>query len=92
VNNVDEIEMLRRYGARSAATAPPGIDVTADVLETLRSEGAVRRSQSVTRPLVMAAAAGWLVAVTCGFFGQQAWMAIEDPLGALVAPFVVALQ
>ena len=84
--------MLRRFGARSAAAAPPGIDVTADVLETLRREGADGRRVSATRPLVMMAAAGWLVAVSCAFFGQQAWAAIEDPLGALVSPFLVALQ
>ena len=89
---MDEIELLRRHGAILSAKTPPGVDVSADVLETLRREGAGGRSESATRPLVMAAAAGWLVAVTCAFFAQQAWVAIEDPLGALVAPFVVALQ
>ena len=84
--------MLRRYGARSSAKPQAAFDVTDDVLATLRREGAGRRSDVATRPLVMAAAAGWLVAVTCAFFAQQAWVAIEDPLGALVAPFVVALQ
>ncbi len=84
--------MLRRYGARSGAKPQAAFDVTDDVLATLRRVGDDRGSASVSRPLVMAAAAGWLMAVTCAFFAQQAWVAIEDPLGALVAPFVVALQ
>jgi hypothetical protein len=92
VNAVDEIEMLRRYGDRLGATAPPDVDVTANVMATLRREVATGGSASVMRPLMIAAAAGWLVAATCGIFAQQAWVAVEDPLGALVAPFVVALQ
>jgi hypothetical protein len=88
---VDEIELLRQYGARTRGEAPP-IDVTANVLATVRRESAARRSESVMRPLVVAAAAGWLVAVTCGYFAQQAWVTMDDPMGALVAPFVVSLQ
>lgn len=89
---MDGIEMLRRYGARSDAIALPEFDVSADVLATLRREGASGSAESVTRPLVMAAAAGWLVAVTCALYAQQLWTALNDPLGALMAPFVVALQ
>jgi hypothetical protein len=89
---MDEIEMLRQYGARTRGNMPPGIDVTAEVLETLRRDGMGRRVDLATRPLVMAAAAGWLVAVTCGLFAHQAWSVVDDPLGALVTPFVVALE
>jgi hypothetical protein len=88
---MDEIEMLRQYGARTGGNAP-GIDVAAEVLETLQREGMGRRVDVATRPLVMAAAAGWLVAVTCGLFAQQAWSVVDDPLGALVTPFVVTLE
>jgi hypothetical protein len=89
---MDAIEMLRAYGARSSAAPPPDVDVTADVLATLRREGAGRRPDVAVRPLVVVAAAGWLVAVTCGLLAQQAWTAVDDPLGGLVAPFVVGLQ
>jgi hypothetical protein len=89
---MDEIDMLRRYAARSAPSPPP-IDVTADVLETLRHDPRATAGQaSPLRPLWSVAAAGWLIAVSLTFFASQAWAEVQDPLGALLAPFVVNLQ
>jgi hypothetical protein len=88
---MNELEMLRRYSARSAQ--PPHVDVTADVLATLRHNPRAADSHaSLLRPLVSVAAAGWLVALSIVFFAEQAWTEVLDPLSALVAPFVVSLQ
>jgi len=89
---MDEIDMLHRYAARSAQSPPP-VDVAADVLETLRNNPpSAARQGSPLRPLVSVAAASWLVAVSVTFFASQAWAEVQDPLGALLAPFVVNLQ
>jgi len=90
---VDEIEMLRQYGARLDSQSPPNVDVSRRVLETVRRGSAANDwSSTAMRPFAYAAAAGWLIAVTCGLFAQQAWMAIDDPLGALISPLTVSLQ
>jgi hypothetical protein len=81
------------YGKRLAAEATPNVDVTNRVLDTVRRDRSRPNwAATVTRPLAFAAAAAWLIAVTCGLFAQQAWTTIDDPLGALFSPFVVSLQ
>ena len=89
---MDELDMLRRYAARSAQS-PPQVDVTAEVLETLRHDarGSARQA-SPLRSLWSVAAASWLVAASLTFFATQAWVEMQDPLGSLLAPFVVNLQ
>lgn len=88
---MDEIEMLRRYGAQFDDAAVPAVNVTSSVMETLRRTGRRKESVGTTRPLMLAAAASWLIALTCGYIAVQAWAAIDDPVTALVAPLVVAL-
>lgn len=89
---MDEVEMLRRYAARSAESPPP-IDVTADVLDTLRrSPRRADRYASSLRPLMSIAAATWLLAFGVAFFASQAWADMQDPLDSLVTPFMVQLQ
>ena len=89
---MDEIEMLRRYAARSAAEAPPAIDVRARVLDSIRHDpqDADWMTGSV-RPLLFAAAASVLVAVCLGFLAQQSLAEMQDPLTALFTPFLVIL-
>jgi len=90
---MDEIEMLRQYGVRTARATSPRIDVTSSVLETLRHTSPARdRWTSLVQPLASVAAAGWLLAFSLGFFVQQALTELQDPISALVTPFVINLQ
>jgi hypothetical protein len=87
---MDDIEALKQYGSRMQSQAAPPVDVTARVLQTIRN----RRERPIdsVRPLAMVLAAGWAAAIAVGFFVQQAWWDVQDPVAALVTPFVVALQ
>ena len=87
---MDEIEFLRRQANRSDAP-PATADVADRVLATLRRREAQRRTLPAG-PLVAVAVAGWIAAAVCGFLVQQALSASEDPLDALVTPFMVVLQ
>lgn len=88
---MDEMEALKQYGARMQTLAVPSVDVTARVLQTIRSRREARPIDSV-RPLAMVMAAGWAAAIAVGFFVEQAWWDVQDPVAALVTPFMVALQ
>ncbi len=90
---MDEIEVLRRYAAQTRSTTPLQIDVAASVLETIR-RGREERDWLAggLRPMMTAAAASLLVAVSLGFFAQQAVAEMQDPLSSLFTPFVVTLQ
>jgi hypothetical protein len=88
---MDEIEMLRRFGTRSEPAACANINVTARVLQTIR-RGRERRWPESVRPLVTVLAASWMTVLITGFFVQQAWSELQDPLTSLLTPFVVALQ
>lgn len=89
---MDEIDMLRRYAVRSAADAPPAIDVRARVLESIRHDRLETDwLAGSVRPLFFAAAASVLVAVCLGILAQQAIAEMQDPLMALFTPFLVAL-
>jgi hypothetical protein len=89
---MDEIEVLRHYAAATAAT-PSRVDVTARVLETIR-RGRFKRDwfAGAQRPMLMAAAAGLLVAVSLALFAQRSVAEMQDPLAALFTPFLVTLQ
>jgi hypothetical protein len=88
---MDEIETLKRYGAQSAAVTEPRVDVTARVLSTIRQRRESRWSESV-RPLVAVLAASWMSVLVTGYFVQEVWTQLQDPLTSLLSPFVVALQ
>jgi hypothetical protein len=88
---MDDIEMLRRLGARSEPAACEGVDVTARVLRTIR-RGRERRWPESVRPLVTVLAASWMTVLVTGFFVQEVWSELHDPLASLITPFVVALQ
>jgi hypothetical protein len=90
---MDEIEVLRRYAAESEPAAVPRVDVTARVLQSIRTER--RRSDwlaGATAPMVISAAASLLVAVSLGILAQQAVAELQDPLTALFTPFLVTLS
>jgi hypothetical protein len=89
---MNEIELLRQYGQRSASSAPPDVEVTAAVLATLRSAERSDWFASTVRPLVSFATATWVLALVVGFFVQQAWSEMQDPLTSLLTSFGVALQ
>jgi hypothetical protein len=87
---MDEIERLRQYAARSQPAGPLDIDVTADVMATLR-----RRNEPVasTPPTIFfAVAASWLIAIGIGFFAQQSLADVQDPMHSLTAPFSITLE
>jgi hypothetical protein len=88
---MDEIERLRRYAAQSAPAGPVDIDVTGDVMATLRRRGS-RPPASTTRTVLTAVAASWLLAIGIGFFAQQALSDMQDPLSSLTTPFAVTLE
>jgi hypothetical protein len=88
---VDEIERLRRYAARSAPADVSGIDVTADVMATIRKQHAMPQA-ATTRTVFMAVAASWLVALSIGYFAQQALSDVQDPMNSLTTPFAVTLE
>jgi hypothetical protein len=89
---MDEIEVLRRYAAATAAT-PSRVDVTARVLETIRRGGVEREwLAGDLRPMLMAAAASLLVALPLALFAQRSVAEMQDPLAALFTPFLVTLQ
>jgi hypothetical protein len=88
---MDEIDMLRKYGARTEATPPPDIDVTADVMASIR-RAAHRPSAMSTRTAYAAVAASWLIAIGIGFYAQQALSDWQDPMNSFTAPFSVTLE
>jgi hypothetical protein len=90
---MDEIEVLRRYAARSRAATALNVDVSARVLESIR-RGREERDwlAGSVRPMMTAAAASVLLAVSLGFYAQQSVAEMQDPLSSLFTPFVVALQ
>ena len=88
---MDEIERLRQYAARSAPADVSKIDVTADVMATIRNRRSVPES-STTRTVFMAVAASWLVALSIGYFAQQALSDVQDPMNSLTTPFAVTLE
>lgn len=90
---MDEIEVLRRYGARADLEAAPQVDVADRVLASIRRVPAERGwSAGSLRPMLAAAAASLLVAASLGFVAQQAVAEMYDPLTSLFTPFVVTLQ
>lgn len=88
---MDEIERLRQYAARSAPADVSKIDVTSDVMATIRNRRSVPES-STTRTVFMAVAASWLVALSIGYFAQQALSDVQDPMNSLTTPFSVTLE
>jgi hypothetical protein len=90
---MDEIEVLRRFAAQSGAATSPRVDVAARVLESIR-RGRDQQDwlAGAMRPMMTAAAASLLLAVSLGFFAQQAVAEMQDPLASLFTPFVVTLE
>jgi hypothetical protein len=88
---MDEIEKLRQYAARSAPADVPGIDVRADVMATIRNRRIVPLP-STTRTVFIAVAASWLLALSIGYFAQQALSDVQDPMNSLTTPFAVTLE
>ena len=90
---MNEIEVLRRFGAELNATTQPQFDVADRVLESIR-RGRDQRDwfAGTVRPMMTAAAASLLVAVSLGWMAQQSVAEMQDPLASLFAPFVVTLQ
>jgi len=90
---MDEIEVLRRYAAHTDAVTLPHVDVGDRVLESIRRG---RDEQDwlagAVRPMMAAAAASLLLAVSLGLFAQQAVAEMQDPMASLFTPFVVTLQ
>ncbi len=88
---MDEIDALRRYGKQSAAIGSTNVDVTARVMQTLRSRREDRPALAL-KPLIAVAAASWLAVLATGVLVQDAWSSLQDPIASLVSPFVVAMQ
>jgi hypothetical protein len=89
---MDELELLRQYAARTAATKPPAIDVGERVLATIRNSRPQDDALAATRPLWLAMAASLLVAGTLGIYAQQLVADWQDPLASLFTPFLVTMQ
>jgi hypothetical protein len=90
-DRIDEIARLRQYAAQTERADATKIDVTADVMSTIRSQRALPQS-STTRTVFMAVAASWLVALSIGYFAQQALSEVQDPLSSLTTPFSITLE
>ena len=88
---MDEIERLRQYAARSQPAGPLDIDVTADVMATLRRRR-YEQPASTTPTVFLAVAASWLIAIGIGFFAQQSLADVQDPMHSLTAPFSITLE
>ena len=88
---MDEIDMLRKYAARTESAAPPDVDVTAEVMASIRRT-AERRPATSMRTVYAAVAASWLIAIGVGFFAQQALSDWQDPMNSFTAPFSVTLE
>lgn len=88
---MDDVEALKQCGAQLPTQVGPPVDVTARVLRTIRNRREVRPLDSL-RPLALVMAASWAAALAMGFFVQQAWWDVQDPVATLVTPFLVALQ
>ena len=88
---MDETDLLRQYGARTASTVDANVDVTARVLRTIR-RGRESRMPEHIRPLIAVAAASWMTVLVTGFVVQGMWSELQDPLTSLLSPFVVSLQ
>ena len=88
---MDEIERLRQYAARSQPVGPLDIDVTADVMATLRRRG-YERPAAPPPTIFLAVAASWLIAVGIGYFAQQSLADVQDPMHSLTAPFSITLE
>jgi hypothetical protein len=88
---MDEIERLREFGVVTASARVPNVNVTARVLRTIRERRESRWSDSV-RPLASVLAASWMSVLVTGYFVQEVWTQVQDPLTSLVTPFVVALR
>ena len=88
---MDEIERLRQYAARSSPGDVSNIDVTADVMTSIRNQRRMAEP-SATRTVFMAVAASWLVAIGIGYFAQQSLTDVQDPLNSLTSPFAVTLE
>lgn len=88
---MNEIEVIRQFGARSEPTASMSVDVTARVLRTIQC-GRVRRWPDSVQPLATVLAASWVTVVLTGYFVLEVWWELQDPLNSLITPFVVSLQ
>ena len=88
---MDEVQLLRRYGKRSAPEAGVDVDVSGRVLQTLRSRQ-IQEPTASLRTLVVVAAASWVAVLATGIWVQEAWAALADPVASLVSPFVVTMQ
>jgi hypothetical protein len=89
---MDETDLLRQYGERARREKPLHVDVPDDVLATIRRRERAETTGLSLRPLVMAAAASALLAVTLGVAAHQTLDGLEDPVGALASPFTVTMQ
>jgi hypothetical protein len=89
--NDDDLDMLRKYGARSTASGPIDIDVTSDVMATLHRRGRQPHASTV-RTIFTAVAASWLIAIGVGFFAQRSLSDVQDPMNSLTAPFSITLE
>ena len=88
---MNEIDRLRQYGRQLDAATPPDVDVRARVLRTIARPQAEQWGDA-WRPLAAAAAASWATVFITGYFVQECWSQLQDPLTSLLAPFVVSLQ
>lgn len=88
---MDEADILRQYGARTASAPGANVDVTARVLHSIR-RGRKSRFPETMRPLIAVAAASWMTVLVTGFVLQGMWSELQDPLTSLLSPFVVSLQ
>jgi hypothetical protein len=75
----NELKWLQSVAAEPIA-APPDVDVTADVMRTLRQ----RRSAPATHMLLAVALASWALAAVSVVMAQQAISAWQDPLANLL--------
>jgi len=77
---MNELDWLR--SAAGSPQSPPSIDVTADVMRTLREQ---RAPQSSMTPMLLGIAlASWGLAIASVIVAQQAVSALQDPLAVLL--------
>lgn len=88
---MDEIKLLRQYAVRSAPPVRMDVDVTARVMQTLRTHSEDGRVAAL-QPLAAVAAAGWVAVLATAILVQEAWSVLQDPIASLLSPFVVAIQ
>ncbi len=88
---MDELVTFEKMASRARQEAPPQVDVTRQVIHSLRSrEDAL--DNPMEKPLMVFSLVSFTSAVIVALFALDGWLSLSDPLGQTIHSLAMVMQ